>query len=55
MASKVEQAKAYLDELHKKIVDLNLEIVAWKFDSQGTEAGTTLEVSVKLLIPKQNK
>ena len=37
MASKIEQAKMYLDELHKKIVDLNIEVVGWTFDSHGTE------------------
>ena len=55
MASKVEQAKAYLEELRKKIVDLNVEVTEWKVGGGGTEAGTTIDLSIKLLVPKQKK
>ena len=55
MVSKVEQAKAYLEELRKKIVDLNIEVTEWKVGGGGTPAGTTVEISVKLLVPKQKK
>jgi L-rhamnose isomerase len=55
LASKVEQAKAYLDELRKKIADLNVEVTEWKVGGGGTDAGTTIELSIKLLVPKQKR
>jgi hypothetical protein len=55
LASKVEQAKTYLDELRKKIVDSHIEITEWKIGGGGTDVGTTIELSIKLLVPKQKK
>jgi hypothetical protein len=55
LASKGEQVKAYFDELRKKIVDSHIEVTEWKVGGGGTEAGTTIELSVKLLVPKQKK
>jgi hypothetical protein len=55
MASKVEQAKKYFDEVHQKIIDLGIEVPEWHLDVGGTEAGTTIAVSLKLLVPKQKK
>lgn len=34
------------------VEDLNIEVTDWQFNIGNTEAGTTIEVSIKLLVAK---
>jgi hypothetical protein len=55
MTDRMKEVTEYLDTLKGKIKDLNVEVTVWKVAAEGTEAGSTLEVSIKLLIPKKAK
>jgi hypothetical protein len=53
MADKVEQIKTKLNDFKKLVQDLNIEVSDWKFNVGSSEAGTSVEVSIKLLVPKK--
>jgi len=55
LASKVEQATKYLEDVKQKIVDLGIEVPEWHIGGGSTDAGIAIELSIKLLVPKQKK
>lgn len=53
MTDKVEDFKKYLSDIEAKIKSLDLEVTDWNFSIGKSEAGTTVEFKIAVLVPKK--
>ena len=51
--STVNQVKNYLEELRKKIKDLNVEVPSWDVAVKGSPEGTKVNICIEVLIKKK--